>query len=168
MNGLADVLINPAALFDGINDGGEVVIRQNHIRRPLGNIGSRDPHRAADIRFFESGSIVDAVPRHGNHIPARLPRTHDAHLVFRRDTGVNGDVLNAQLQRLLIHAVQITPGGNQPFIGEDSQFSRYGNGGGFVVSGNHNRANTRRAAGQDSGFDFHSGGIYHPRHPRKD
>ena len=43
----------PRPFLDGGDDGGEIVVGQDHVRRALGHVGAGDPHGAADVRRLE-------------------------------------------------------------------------------------------------------------------
>ena len=92
---LLDIVENPAALFDGADDRGEVVVGQHHIRCFLGDVGARDAHGNADVGGFDRRSVVDAVPRHGHDLATLFPGLHDAQLVLGRNAGVDGELVNA-------------------------------------------------------------------------
>ena len=50
MDCLLDVFKDAAPFAHSRNNGGEIVIRQDHIRRSFRHIGSGLPHRASDVR----------------------------------------------------------------------------------------------------------------------
>ena len=59
---LADVVEDAAALAHGLDDGGEVVIRQNHLGRFLGHLGSGDPHGHAYVGGLTAGASLTPSP----------------------------------------------------------------------------------------------------------
>src|SRR4030042_1614914 len=65
---LLDVGVPPAPFLDRAHDGGEVVVRQDHVRRLFRDVRSRDPHRDADVGLFQRGGVVHPLPP-----PARGP-----------------------------------------------------------------------------------------------
>jgi hypothetical protein len=75
---LADVREDPAALSHGGDDRGEVVVGEDHVRRLLGDVGSRDPHRDADVRPLERRRVVHAVPGHRDDVAIGLEGVDDA------------------------------------------------------------------------------------------
>src|SRR5580704_2338632 len=70
-----EVVIQPASQFDGPDDGGEVVVGQDHHRGFLGHLGA-GAHRDPDVGLFHRGSVVDAVPGHRDDL-ALLPEDVD-------------------------------------------------------------------------------------------
>jgi len=76
------VVVDGAALRDGLDNGGEVVVGQDHVRRLLGHRGAGDAHGDADVGELERGGVVDAVARHGHDVPVVLEQPHDVLLVL--------------------------------------------------------------------------------------
>ena len=70
-NRFLDVLVDVAPFARSLFNSGKIVIRQNHIRRALGDVGTRDAHGDADVSRLERGRIVDAVAGHGDDIAQR-------------------------------------------------------------------------------------------------
>ncbi len=66
-----------------MNDGGKVVIGQDHIRRFFGHLGSVSSHRHADIGPLQGGRVVDAVAGHRNDVPLLAERFHNLEFVRR-------------------------------------------------------------------------------------
>ena len=89
---LTDVVENATAFAYRLDDGAEVVVGEDHLGALLGNFGTGDAHRDADIRGFDGGRVVHAVAGHGHDIALPLQRFDDLQLVFRRDARVDGDV----------------------------------------------------------------------------
>ena len=75
-----DVPIDAAALFDGVGDGGEAVVQQDHIGGVFRHIGAGNAHGHADIRRLQRGRIVHTVSRHGRDLTRALQALDDAHL----------------------------------------------------------------------------------------
>ena len=63
---LADVVEDHATLAYGGHDGGEVVVRQNHLGALLGHFGAGDAHGHADVRGLDCRGIVHTVAGHGS------------------------------------------------------------------------------------------------------
>ena len=55
VDGLADVGIDPPALLHRRHHRGEVVVGEDHVRRPLGHVGAGFPHGAADVGGLQGG-----------------------------------------------------------------------------------------------------------------
>ena len=74
---LLDVVEDSAALPDGGDDGGVVVVAEDHLPGFLGHLGAGDAHRDPDVGGFQGGGVVDAVAGHGDDLPAGLQRVDD-------------------------------------------------------------------------------------------
>ncbi|MPM78668.1 hypothetical protein SDC9_125679 [bioreactor metagenome] len=105
MDGLFDVGVNAPPQLHGVDDGGKVIIRQDHIRGALGHVCARDAHGAADVGHLQGGRVVDAVAGHGDDLARLLPGLDDAHLVLGGHPRENGKLFNVLLQHLLGHKV---------------------------------------------------------------
>ena len=81
---LLEVVENEAALLHAVDDGGEVIVEEDHVRRLLGDVRSHDAHRDADVGLLERGSVVDTVAGHGNDLAAALVVLDDDELLLRR------------------------------------------------------------------------------------
>ena len=80
---LANVGKDGAALFDGSDDGGKVVVRQDDVGGFPGNVGPGNAHGDANVSGLQSGRVVDAVAGHRHDRAAALKRLDDAQFVFR-------------------------------------------------------------------------------------
>ena len=85
-----------------LDDRGEVVVGEDHVRRLAGDVGAGDAHRDADVRRLERGSVVDAVARHRDDPPVRVERVDDPQLVLGRDAGVDRGVPHERCARVLV------------------------------------------------------------------
>ena len=146
MDGLADVGVDPPALLHRRDHRGEVVVGEDHVRGPLGHVGPRLPHGAADVRRPEGGGVVDPVAGHGHHMALLLPGLHDAHFVLRGHPGVDREPFHPLLQGLLGEEVQPRPVDGPVPGAEDIQVPGDGHGGVPVVPGDHHRPDPRPAA----------------------
>mmetsp|Transcript_17841 Transcript_17841/g.35936 ORF Transcript_17841/g.35936 Transcript_17841/m.35936 type:complete len:454 (+) Transcript_17841:987-2348(+) len=61
---LADVVVDAAAPLDGGDDGDEVVVHDDHVRRVLRNVSPLDAHGEADVGLLERRRVVGPVARH--------------------------------------------------------------------------------------------------------
>ena len=52
LDGVLDVAVHVASVGHRFDDGGEIVVRQNHGGRVLGYLSAGDAHGHADIRLF--------------------------------------------------------------------------------------------------------------------
>mmetsp|Transcript_12653 Transcript_12653/g.39934 ORF Transcript_12653/g.39934 Transcript_12653/m.39934 type:complete len:787 (+) Transcript_12653:1142-3502(+) len=80
-DGLLEVIEDEAALLHAVDDGGEVVIHEDHVGRLLGDVLAGDAHGHADVTLLERGGVVDAVARHGHDLAAALRVLHNEELV---------------------------------------------------------------------------------------
>ena len=104
---LADVVQNAAPLTHGLDDGGEVIVRQNHFGGLLGHLGTRHAHRNADVGRFQRGRIVDAVTRHGDDVAVSLQRVDDAQLVRWHHPGVDRGLVHRRPEICIAQGVQL-------------------------------------------------------------
>ena len=80
------------------DDGGEVVVQQNQIRRFARDVGAAPAHGHADIGALQGGSVVHAVAGHRHEFPLLLERFHDTQLLRRIDAGVHARPPDVLLQ----------------------------------------------------------------------
>ena len=156
-----DIAVHPPPLADGIFDGGEVVVQKNHVRRVLGDVGTRDAHGDADVRFFQRGGIVDSVARHGGDFARALQRLNDAQLIRGRHARKHDARFHRFVQLFVRHFVQFLPGDDGIPIAENVQLFGDRHRGDFVVARNHDDADTRRVAGFHRLNDFLAGRVDH-------
>ena len=105
-----DIGVNPPTFPHSIHNGGEIVVGKCHVRRALGYVGAGNAHSAADVRGFQSGSVVYAVAGHGNHLALALPRFYNAYLIFGGHPGIHRDVGHFLIQLAIGHGVQLGAG----------------------------------------------------------
>ena len=87
---LADVVVDLSALFNSVDDGSKVVVREHHVGDALGDVRSGDAHADADICGFDGGRIVDAVAGHCGDHAACLPRLDYSCLMLGLDSRIDG------------------------------------------------------------------------------
>ena len=142
IDGVFDVGIHAPAVDHRLDDGGEVVVREDHGRGVLADLGAGDAHGHADIGGLEGGGVVDAVAGHGDNAALPLPGPHNADLVLRGHPGVDRDLLQTPVQLIVAHGVQLHAGERLIPVPEDAQLPGNGGGGDLVVAGDHNGADT--------------------------
>ena len=170
---LTDVVENATAFAYRLNDGAEVVVGEDHLGALLGNFGTGDAHRDADVRGFDGGSIVYAVAGHSHDIALPLQRFDDFQLVFRRNARVHGYFAGGVVERPLIRqfveldtgehfAAQVVGAGRTavPVCFDDAQIAGDACRGKRMVTGNHD--------GADAGAMRFGDGIAHLRTRRID
>lgn len=65
-DGLLQVVVNATPLFHRAGDGGEVIVRQDHVRRLFGDFRAFDAHRDTHVRPAQRRRIVHAVTGHAD------------------------------------------------------------------------------------------------------
>ena len=140
---LLDVVEDAPALTHGVDDGGEVVVRQDHRGGLLGHLGSGDAHGHADVRSAQGRGVVDAVAGHGDRVALRLQGVDDPHLVLRGDARVHAGGGYGPGQGLVVHRLQLPAGEDRGAPFDDAQVRCDASGGGRVVAGDHEDAHAR-------------------------
>ena len=77
-----DVVEDALALLDGAQDGGEVVVEEDHVGGLLADVGAGHAHADADVGPLDGDAVVDAVAGHADDVPVGLQGVHDADLVL--------------------------------------------------------------------------------------
>ncbi len=68
---LLHVVVDGATLLDGGDDGGEVVVGEDHLGGRLGH-GRARAHGDTDLGLLQSRSVVDTVASHGRNLALAL------------------------------------------------------------------------------------------------
>ena len=105
----ADVGERRAALLDGGDDGGEVVVEQHEVGGLAGDVGAGAAHRDADVGRVQGRAVVDAVAGHGDDVAPGLQRVGDAQLVLGLDPGDDDAVAVEQGTEQLLVAGRSLP-----------------------------------------------------------
>ena len=113
VNELADIGIDDSSLFDRRNDAGEVVVRQDHVRRLLRDVGAGDPHRHTDVRPLERRRIVHAVSGHRDDMAPCLEGVDDLRFVRRGNTAADIHPVGLRGKLLIAHLIQLGSGQDQ-------------------------------------------------------
>ena len=77
-----------------VDDGGEVVVGEDHVAGFLGHLGAGDAHRDADVGALQRRSVVDPVAGHRDDVALALQHVDEAHLVLGRDAGDDADAVH--------------------------------------------------------------------------
>ena len=96
----AQVVVDPPPFAHRPDDGGEVVVEEDHRAGFLRHVGPGDAHGHADVGSLERGRIVHAVAGHGDELALLLKRRDDSQLLLGRDAGVHAHPLHALLESL--------------------------------------------------------------------
>ena len=82
---LVEIVEDPPALADAVDERREVIVEQDERRGLAGDVGASLPHGEADMRRLERRGIVDPVAGHGDDLSAGLQGVHEAQLLLRDD-----------------------------------------------------------------------------------
>ncbi len=148
------------------DDGGKVVIGQNHIRRLFGHIRTGAAHGCPDVRLFQGGSVVHPVPGHGDNLPVGFQGLQDLDLMGGCDPGKDNNLSYSRRQFLFTQLVHLFAGYYLIFfmsVGKQSQIGRNRPGGIPVVAGDHLNFNPRLPAKLDGGTGFRPRRVDHPQ-----
>ena len=69
---VANVVVDAFAFFHGRHYCAEIVVNEDHVRRLFAYVSSDLPHSNTDVCSFQSNCIIDAIPRHGDHVTTSL------------------------------------------------------------------------------------------------
>ena len=89
-----EVVVEAAAAFDGGDDGGEVVVGEDHFGGVFGDFGAGDAHGDADVGAGEGGGVVDAVAGHGDDVALFFEDADQPDLVFGGGAGDHADAVD--------------------------------------------------------------------------
>ncbi len=67
-DGLLEVIEDLAALLHSVDNGGEVVVEQDHVSCVFGHVRPADAHRNADVTLFDCRGIVDSVAGYTHYV----------------------------------------------------------------------------------------------------
>ena len=164
---LLDIGVDASAFLDRVDNGRKVVVRERHVRRPLGDVRARDTHRAADVRRLERGRVVDAVARHGDDLSLLLPCLDDPDLVLGRNARIDGDALDLLVQLLVAHRVQLRARDRLIALQKDTQFLSDRGRRRDVVARDHDGLDARLAADGDCRLCLGTGRVDHADEPEE-
>lgn len=86
---LADDTPSLAAEADGVVEAFDPVVHEDHFALFEGGIAAASAHRDRDIGGGEAGSIIDAVPDHGDAMAFFPELLHEGDFVLREEAGVD-------------------------------------------------------------------------------
>ena len=128
------------------DDGGKIVVRDDHIGGALGDVGARNAHRDADIRLADAGRVVDSVARHGDDVARLLELPDDHALVLGTDAREHASRGNAGGKLRLAHPVQLRARDDLPFALRDTEAGGDGVRRIAMVARDHDGRDARRPA----------------------
>ena len=161
LDGLADVVVDTAALLHRAHNGGKVVVRQHHIRHIFGDVSAGDAHTHADIGGFDRGRVIDAVAGHGGDVTGIAPCVDDAGLMLRLYPGVHSNMGELLFKFGVVHGAELSAGNGLQSVGQNAQLLGDGHGGVNVVAGDHDGADPRLAALLNGGLDLRTYRVDH-------
>merc|ERR1712004_171652 len=86
-NGLLQVVKDQPALLNTSNNGGKVVVEQDHVSGLLGDVGAGDTHGNTDVGLLQGGRVVDTISGDGNDGAHPLATLHNNQLLLGRSSG---------------------------------------------------------------------------------
>mmetsp|Transcript_4331 Transcript_4331/g.7584 ORF Transcript_4331/g.7584 Transcript_4331/m.7584 type:complete len:611 (+) Transcript_4331:223-2055(+) len=86
-DGLLQVVEHQATFFDAGNDGGEVIVEEDHEGGLLGHVRARYTHGHPDVGALEGRRVIHAIPSHGHNAAALLLLLHNRQLLRRGRPG---------------------------------------------------------------------------------
>jgi hypothetical protein len=143
---LLDVVVDAAAFLHRGDDGGEVIVGEDHVGRLFGDIGPRHPHGDADVGGLHGLRVVDAVSGHGDNLIASLPGVYHLKLVLRGDAGIDGDGRHVSGQLVVIELVEFSAGNHAVVFRSDADLTGDGQRRLRMVAGDHHRLDAGLAA----------------------
>ena len=104
------VVVDVAADADRLDDGGVVVVGEDHVGRGLGDLGAGDPHGDADVGLLDRRCVVHAVTGHGHDVVLLPQDVHELHLVLGCDSADHADVVDLTARFLVAHGAEVGTG----------------------------------------------------------
>mmetsp|Transcript_16662 Transcript_16662/g.65070 ORF Transcript_16662/g.65070 Transcript_16662/m.65070 type:complete len:651 (-) Transcript_16662:567-2519(-) len=134
---LPDVVKDAAAPHDRLDDGVEVVVCDDDVRRLLGNVRACNTHSQADVGVAERRRVVGAVARDGDELLLALAQqAHEAELVVGLGAGQHLEVVEDRVELLVRHLAE-DAALQHGAVGEDAALPRDGHRCVLVVAGDH-------------------------------
>ena len=162
---LAHVVIDPAALLDTGDHGGEVVVGEHDGGGLAGHLGAAAAHGHPDVGVVECGGVVDPVAGHGHDVAALVQGVGDPQLglgcgpgedellVAREQHGQLG--VGKRIERSTVHDT----------VHSDAHAAGDLGGGAAVVAGHDVDADPGAVTRRDRGGDLGAGWVEQPHQP---
>ena len=109
---LFHVVVDGSTFTDGGDDGGEVIVGENHIGSGFGD-GGTGTHGNTDFGFFQGWGVVDTITSHGGDITVGLEVTDDFGFVGWFDSGEKSGVQASLELLVLVQVVEFSAGLNR-------------------------------------------------------
>ena len=166
-DGLLQVVVNATPLFHRAGDGGEVIVRQDHVRRLFGHFRALNAHRNTHVRLTQRRGIVHAVTGHADNFAFVLQRFHQAQLMLRAGTGEDVILHCRVRQGGIVHLLQLIAGDRLLAVA-DPQHLPDAHCRLRVIAGDHLHADPRLLAGVNRVNRFRARRIHHPGDAEED
>ena len=167
-NEFADVVVDAAPFFDGVDDGGEVVVGQHHRGSLSCDLGAGSAHGDTDVGGPQRGSIVDPVAGHRHDLTQTAQGVGDAQLGFGRTAGEDdlGGPLEDVVELWVGHRVQVRAGdgGATSRSGTDADLPGDLGGGDPVVAGDDQHPDAGPVGTRDRVFGLRPRRVEHRDH----
>ena len=166
----ADVFVDCPSLFNGIDDGAEMIIQQHNVGGLTRNIRSRTAHGDANVGHAQGRSIVDSIPCRGYDLAFALQCLNDQHFLAGADSGKNDfRRIQSDLERGGTHLPY--------FVARDDarrcssyqiDFPRNGQGGDRVIASDHDYSQAGLVAALNRCPNIRSGRVFQTDQPAQD
>ena len=168
MNGFADVVINAPSFAHSGNDGGKIVIGQNHVGHIFGYVGAGNPHANADVGVFDGRGVIDAVSGHGGNLAFFAPGVDDSRLVLRLHSRIYGVFFYGRIKVCIADRIKLRARDRFIRALNDPQLRGNGHGRILVVAGDHDGTNPGLPTFVNCLFHFGANGIHHSDKSKED
>jgi hypothetical protein len=159
-----DIVEDPPAQFDRLDDRREVVLQQDQGRRLAGDVRSAPSHGDPDVCRFQGRSIVHPVTGHGYDLAVGLQGIDDPELLLGDDTGEDVDISDLPGQLLIRRRIQFRAR-DRPPPGLKADLPGDALSGDWVVAGDHHHAHAGVVAFSDRVRDPWPNRIRQPDKP---
>mmetsp|Transcript_14088 Transcript_14088/g.38770 ORF Transcript_14088/g.38770 Transcript_14088/m.38770 type:complete len:974 (+) Transcript_14088:288-3209(+) len=147
---LAEVVPDDTTLTDSGNDGGEVIIGEDHLGSLAGDIGSFLAHGDSHIGGLQSWGVVHTISGHTGDFSLGLEGLDDLDLVLWRGAGENVVLLDGLEHLLLGEGIEFWSGNGIWVLGVDeSELVSDCEGGILVISGDHGNTDSGTVGNSD-------------------
>merc|ERR1719305_184014 len=146
------------------DNGGEVVVSEDHLRGGLGN-SSAAAHGNTNLGLLQGGSVVDTITGHGSDLVHALQVLDNLGFVEGFHSGEHARILASHLLLRRREVIELSTREGITLgpllLSEDSNSPANGSGGILVVSSDHDDTDASLLAELDGGSDLHPWGVKH-------
>merc|ERR1719305_1698285 len=146
------------------DNGGEVVVSEDHLRGGLGN-SSAAAHGNTNLGLLQGGSVVDTITGHGSDLVHALQVLDNLGFVEGFHSGEHARILASHLLLRRREVIELSTREGITLgpllLSEDSNAPANGSGGILVVSSDHDDTDASLLAELDGGSDLHPWGVKH-------